>query len=156
MIKLHELPQVTLLVSREGGEIEITHKQTGEVVAIGLQPGEYKAARYAQYMTPDHELYPGEGVTAIQRKRSGRIRHPSAMESGANPDFRPTLASQFEVEMRKQLAALAAKTDRLERREKALQLAQQAQQQPKPAEEVIDDGETESQGEATPETAEEV
>jgi len=101
-IQKHEIARARLLVAGSGGDIEAVDAD-GEVHwVIGLAPGVHAAAEYGQYLPPGCYIQAGGGVTVVRdHRRRVQTAPVPEVETGANPDFRPRLATPDELRLRR-------------------------------------------------------
>lgn len=111
----------TVLVSSDGGTIDVVAAD-GEVLAsIGIPPGRVQAADYFDILPPGAHFEVSKGLAAMQ-PRSGVVKTGygrDAILTDANPDFQPTQVSEMERQMRAAMSHMMQVSTRLERREAA-------------------------------------
>ena len=112
----------SVIVSRKGGAVDFVID--GEIVAsVDLPPG-MVPAKHVLDLAPYGAVVQLSGDAVALHPRGGYGVQPygdGATDTGANPDFRPTSASQMEREMRVTLAKVQQATARLEARQRALE-----------------------------------
>lgn len=100
-------------VGKRGGEIRAVNNQ-GEIAwAIGLTAGVHDERKYLALLEPGMKLETSGDVTLLA-PASGKVKrmaHPRASESGANPDYKPTLASSLERRLQHQIAQVNRRFD---------------------------------------------
>ena len=89
-------------VSLSGGLVR--YLADGELLfEVAVPPGRVSVAEYVD-MWPDGASVEYSGVTLLEPRLLGGVSFAAGRtESGANPDFVPTPASRYEVEMKKQI-----------------------------------------------------
>jgi len=128
-----EIASAMLMVPSAGGDISAID-ENGEIHwTIGVTPGVQPAAQFAEWLPAGCHLEAGAGVFVVLAKKPRRARRnplpANVAESGANPDFRPSLASPEVVQMRK----LAERAERAQANAQLLvQQAERLAQQPAP------------------------
>ena len=97
-----------MLSAPNGGQVNFV--VDGEVICeIPLKVGLTRAGDIMAMCPPEAQIEVTEGVWVVPRRVNVGIQKAEGyQESGANPDFRPTLVSEFEREMRVTLGQLAA------------------------------------------------
>lgn len=140
MTTTQELRGSRLFVGLKGCEVECLSPD-GEIRwALGVTAGVHVAEKYAEYMGLGDTLRLNGPATLLYR--GGRIQSqsfgPVAFESGANPNFQPSVFTEAEVRMRKMLDQATKSEQRLAKREAALV----ALMKQTPSTDVIDDGDT--------------
>lgn len=117
-----EINRNSVLFSAAGGSLDFVSGD-GEVLAsVPVPAGRTRAAEYLDLVPEGASIEVGAGVTVLQPRLSVGIQPygGGSHDSGANPDFQPTLASRMEREMRLTMARMQAATARVEARERAL------------------------------------
>lgn len=99
--KAVEVTRKGFLVSDNGGTLDYTRE--GEVLfSVSVPPGIQPARPYFDLAPPGCEIEVSKGLVAVPRRGGYAVQKygKGSHESGANPVFRPTIASRFEREMR--------------------------------------------------------
>lgn len=126
MIRTQDLARFTLLVPKEGGEVILYDESEVEVFRCGLQPGVHQAKQFVGALPRGGGLLPSPKVAAVDTK-SGRAAFshygPGTYETGANPDFKPTLASEQEARLRRLVERAELANEKLAKAEKAAAMA---------------------------------
>ncbi|MDZ4393445.1 hypothetical protein, partial [Cypionkella sp.] len=131
--KAGAIPANALLLSALGGTIEMV--RDGEVLAaISIPPGRVPIADYMPLL-PDGAWYETNDLAVIQPRSliSSQTFGDVAMQSGANPDFKPTTASRFEAETRQMIAGMLAQQRGLAAKVRAYESIERIPQNPAPA-----------------------
>lgn len=117
-----ELDRKSILLSADGGTLEIVSHDGEHLATVAVPPGRVPAARYLDLIPDGGFLRVGDGIAVTQaRSRIGIQPYGAAShDSGANPDFRPTSATRMERELRLTLSRMQQATARVEARERAL------------------------------------
>lgn len=119
MLNYSQLATAKFMVPAAGGEVTATSAE-GEVLWVaGLAPGIVAAKVYREHLEPGDVLAWSEGVTAMLpgAQRARRINFgPGAVETGANPDFKPTVATAAEMRLKKLLSEVNERSNSLDRR----------------------------------------
>lgn len=150
-----------IFVGLSGGELRCISEDGELKWDLGLPPGRHFGdANAGNFMGPTDVLEVTGAVHIVKAggKRIKVQRHPSAFESGANPDYQPTIASQAQQQMQRQLNQLAANMQAAERRAQSSQrvletVLRQQSQQPQPRQQEVIEDETQSDQQAQPDTA---
>lgn len=135
LITRYELGRTRFLVGSNGGDINAVDA-AGEVHwTIGLMPGVHESKEYHEYLQPGWSIQCDRGVTAMVDQRRRAKANPSASnsrDSGANPDFKPTLATAGELRLRAIEKQMRVQASRAERMLAQAKLLADAKPEPKP------------------------
>lgn len=109
-----EINRESVFLSAHGGTLDFV--QDGEILAsVAVPAGRVSAAEYVDLLPFGAEIQVAEGLAVVQPRRLGG-RQPygeGSHDTGANPDFVPTSANRFEMEMRQQMRLLQADNRRV-------------------------------------------
>jgi hypothetical protein len=129
-----DITRESVFLSAHGGILDFI--QDGEILAsVAVPAGRVQAREYVDLCPFGAEIHAAEGLAVVQPRRLGGRQSygEGSHETGANPDFRPTSASRFEMEMRLQMKQLQASAKRIEARERALASIERVPLNPAPA-----------------------
>lgn len=126
---MSDINQYSVLLSREGGILDLISPQGEVMSSIAVPAGRVRASKYLDLVPPGWRLEVAEGLEVFHPaprlgSKRGSLPYPYAggvIEVGANPDFRPTSASREEAQLRQTVARLGRIEDRLVKRMKALE-----------------------------------
>ncbi|MGQ0610431.1 MAG: hypothetical protein ACT4N9_04915 [Paracoccaceae bacterium] len=131
-----EVERKSVLVSAAGGFLHFVTSDGELLASIGVPPGMVPAAPYLDLVPPGAGIEV-EGLAVLEpqaRALSGRVGFGEAhFTTACNPDFVPDRPAQFERQMRVMISQLAAKTDRLDARQRALDKIERIPTAPAPA-----------------------
>lgn len=118
-MKKNKIATVRFFVGLNGGEVRCVSPE-GEVrFSVGLTPGIHFANTYQPFMQNGDELELSGDVSA-HKPGGSRVKAqtygPKGMESGANPDFRPTVYTEQQAQLQKLIGDITKKTTRLDKR----------------------------------------
>lgn len=101
---MRDVKRQTNIVSEGAGELDIVDAY-GEVLGKFRVPaGVHKASVWLDLLEPGQSLQISDGCFALPPRRGACVAsHPLALQSDANPDFKPTSATRLEREMRIEL-----------------------------------------------------
>lgn len=125
------------LVGRSGAQLTVTTSDGEILFEVGLPAGKHRLAEYASFVGPDDDVTIEGGtilVPSVQRVTT-MAYGAGSMDSGANPDFRPTSMDQAAKRMEKMLSQLVQKSAAQDRKLAALQAERDRQAQQLPIEE---------------------
>jgi hypothetical protein len=112
---MYDLDRTRFLVGLAGGEITAVDED-GEVQwTIGLPAGVHEGSQYLDYMQPGFTITVERGVTPMvkqARRARANPQRSTRYESGANPDFRPRIATREQAQMRRMAEAMNKTADK--------------------------------------------
>lgn len=127
------IPANAILLSADGGSLDMI--RDGELLAsIAIPSGRVLIADYMGLL-PDGAWYETTTLAVVQPRSliSSQTFGEAAFASGANPDFRPTTASRFEVETRQMISGMLANQRGLEAKLRAYSSIERVPDNPAPA-----------------------
>lgn len=113
---MREVNLSSVLVSSEGGKMDCIGDQGEVLFSVKVPPGIVPAAEFVRLAPQGTFLQPSDGIVVMSPNAVSLERPQGVYESGANPDFKVTSASRLETTIRREVAKLQAKTDRLDAR----------------------------------------
>lgn len=132
---MKEIKANSFLVSATGGSLDYVAPDGEVLFSVEVPPGRVPASQYLQLL-PDHcDLQVADGLVVVEPRSLIAIQPfgDGSHDTGANPDFQPTSASRFEMEMRLTLNKLQQQSERIEARERALAMVERIPNAPAPA-----------------------
>lgn len=127
------IPAKAILLSSEGGSIDMI--QDGELLAsIAIPPGRVLMSDYMALL-PEGAWFETDTLAVVVPRSliASQDFGDLALQSGANPDFRPTSASTMERQMRAMVHGMQARDREWEARLTALQSVERVPQAPAPS-----------------------
>lgn len=123
-----------LFVSVAGGQFRAVTSDGEEVFSLAVPPGKVPVREFLA-LVPEGCSPEFEGVAVVCPRLRVALQPygEGVMQSGANPDYQPTSASRFEMQMKVQMAALHEQSNRIEARQRALDAVERIPQAPAPA-----------------------
>lgn len=155
-MKKRDLASGRFFVGLAGGEITCLSEDGKERWKVGMLPGIQFADTYGPYMGTGDTLRLS-GAVELVKPGGSRVKPidagPEHFESGANPEFRPTLASTQQRRVEKMLADVTRRSNALEKRMKSFEsmTAKAAQRQEGPVIETETTSEPQEQPAQAPE-----
>lgn len=100
-------------LSAKGGTMTAIDRDGAILWDVAIPPGMVDATPFLELLGPG-EVYRLEAVTLVAPKvRYAVGTHPDREETGANPDFHPTLATENEIFMRNMVKAVQVQNDNM-------------------------------------------
>lgn len=124
----------SVIVSALGGTVDFL--RDGELLlSVAVPPGRVRALPYLDLAPEGCEVELSKGLVMLEPRSGVGVQDygEGALESGANPDFRPSSADRMRREVQLIVNQMQATSRRLEAREKALSLIERIPQAPAPA-----------------------
>lgn len=156
MIERNQLVGGRFFVGFDGGQVTCITPD-GEVRwQLGFQSGSHDAGKVVEFMYPGDllELDGSMSLIAARGQNTGRVRAqtfgPVHTKTGANPDFRPSVATEHEMRLRKIVADVNKAEQRLEKRMKAFERITAPAPSPAPVEVIENEEEPQNEPQNPP------
>ena len=119
MLQYEQVARATFMVPKGGRDVTALDADGVVLFVVGLRPGIEEGKILVKYLSEGDQIDPDPEITVLL-PGGRRLRRVDlgdvATESGANPDFVPSRATQDELRLRKLVEDVSSKTKLLDRK----------------------------------------
>jgi hypothetical protein len=112
------------VLARAGDCLQLVNDLSGEVFALPAREGVSLLADYRPFVQDGWQILAGDCVVVPPKNLVHVVSHEEHTDTSASPDFVPSMASAFELQMRRMVESLVAENRSLGNRVQQLARAQ--------------------------------